>query len=323
MLSLSKLTRTAVLGLTLAALTLPTRAADLDKLAPGDAEAALVINVKNFLESKLFKKYGDEAFDAALKNEKAAEFIKATGLDLRKDLTSITVCGPLILSPTEAKGCVIVKGNFNVAKLQTAIEDGAKKDGEKLKVTKEGGLTYYTITPKQGNQEITGTFIGNDSILISNNADYLKTIAAGKKIDATAASKTLKGAIASVGGKETVVLGVAITDDIKKAMAQSPQFKQYAEKLEAVTGTVNVGEAVDIALGINMTDADTAKALGQLIKTSLPILNLLAAQNEQAKPAVDLLVKNLKIGSEGKAVSLKLQLTEELMKSLQPVPPGN
>lgn len=316
--SFSKLVKTTVLSLALVALTVPTRAADLDKLAPGNAEAALIVNIKNFLDSALFKKYGEAGFDAALKDERAAEFIKATGLDPRKDITSVTLAAPLVLTPNDAKAVVIIKGNFNVAKLQAAIEAGAKKQGKELEIKKDGGLTYYTMPLPQGNQEVTGTVVGNDAILVSNNMDYLKTIATGKKIETTVAAKTLKGAIGGVGAKETLILGVAVTDELKKRLADNPATKQYADKVEALTATINIGESIDLSVGLTTTDADTAKALGQLVKQALPLLNLLAAQNENAKPAVDLLMKNLKVSSEGKAVSLKLQLTEEALRKLQP-----
>jgi hypothetical protein len=313
--SLSKLTLTLVLGLAVVGLTLPARAADLDKLAPADAEVAMVVNIKNFLDSKLFKKHGEEAVKMLLKREDVAKMVEATGLDPMKDLNSVVVTASG--GQGDVKACVIIKGNYNVAKLQGAIEDHAKKQGEKLKITKEGGLTFYTIPTNQG-ADVTATFVGNDSLVLSNNADYLKLIANGKKIDPTTAAKTLKGAVGKVGGQETIFMAAAITDEMKKAMASNPQTKQFADKLDSVTGTVNVADAIDIALAINTTDADAAKNLGQIIKQAIPVLNLLAASNEQAAPVVKALVDNIKVSSEGKSINIKLQLTEELMKKLQP-----
>jgi len=316
MLSLSKLARTLALVAVIVTLTLPARAADLDKLAPADAEAAVVINIKNFLSSKLFKKYGEDAVKEALKTAEAAKFIEATGLDPLKDLDSITVTGTGIGNP-DGKAVVLVKGNFNVAKLQATVEAEAKKAGQQLKTTKDGGQTYYTITPPKG-PEVTGTFVGNDAIVISNNADYLKQVAGGKMVKPTEGAKAFKGALGKVAGKETVYLVVAATDELKKQLSSTPKGKQFADKLDSVIGTVNVADAIDLGVAINTTDADAAKELRDLVKGAVPLLNLLGAGQPQAAPIIKALSDNLKISSEGKTVNLKLQLTEELLKSLQP-----
>lgn len=243
-------------------------------------------------------------------------------LDPLNDVTSITLAAPLVFNPADVKAVVIGKGNFNVARLQAAVEEWAKKQGEKLQITKDGGLTYYTLPLPQGNQEVTGTFVGNEAALVSNNVDYLKTIATGKKIESTAAAKTLQGALAALGGKETLVVGVAVTDELRKRLADNPATKQYADKLESLTVTLHVAEAIDCIVSINTTDPDTAKVLGQLFKQALPLLNLLAAQNEQAKPLVEYLVRNLRIAAEGKAVRLRLPVSEAALRLLQPAPPA-
>ena len=55
--TLWKLPLIAALALAVATLTVPVRAADLDKLVPADAEVAVVLNVRGLLDSAVFKKY--------------------------------------------------------------------------------------------------------------------------------------------------------------------------------------------------------------------------------------------------------------------------
>ena len=319
MLSLSKLTRTTVLGLAIACLTLPVRAADLDKIVPADSEGAVVFNFKSLFESKLFQKYGEEPLKAAMKDEKAAKVIESTGLDPLKDITSVTVTFSGAAGGRETmKFAMIVKGNFDVPKLEAAIGDAVKKQtGEAPKSEKEGDQTYWTFKNPQG-EDITATFVGKEGLIASNNPSYLKNIVAGKGIDTTASGKSLKTAVGKVGGKETMFAAAAITEQIKGLMGMNPQLKDLAPKLDAISGSVNIAEAIDVVLSVHTTDADTAKSLGQLIKQVLPLAKLFGAQNEMAKPIIDALVDNLKVGSDGTMVNLKLQLTEELMKKLQP-----
>lgn len=316
--SLWKSTRMLVLGVILVGLTVPTRAADLDKLAPADAEGVMVINFKNFLDSKLYEKFGKDAIEQALKDERAVEFLKSTGLDPMKDLTTLTVTfsGPA----TEPKVASILKGNFQVAKIQAVIEKEAEKAGEKLKIAKEGGTTFYTVTNPQG-QEIIGTFLGNDAIVVSNNKDYLKTIISGKKGEVTDGAKILNKTVGGLGGKETLFMAFAITKEVREQLADNPgavQFKDVVEKVESVSGTVNFTESIDLTLSVHAMDKASATRIAQLVKGVVPLAKLAVAGNEQAGPIVEALIDNLKIGSEGTTANARLQLTEELMKKLQP-----
>jgi hypothetical protein len=322
MLSLSKLARLAVLTVALTALTVPGRAADLDRLAPGDAEGALVANIKSLIDSKLYKTFVEAQVNELLKKEEVAAVLKMTGIDPLKDLSRVIVTGTGF-DTKEPTVCVIVKGNFNVAKIQATIEEHAKGQ---VKVSKEGGLTYYS--GGLPGQEVTGTFIGNDTVVISNKADYLKKIATGKMIDATANSKVLKGATGKIGGQETTFVALAITDEMKKKMADVSipigekqtinPFKTLAPKLDAVTGAITVGDAVDVVLSVHAADEETAKALGQVGSFVVPLLLAQGKNNPQLKPITDALGKTLKVGADGKMFNIKFQLTEDLIKKLQP-----
>jgi hypothetical protein len=313
MLWLSKLARTAVLGLFVAALPLPGQAAELDRLAPGDTEAALVVNIKNALDSQLFKKFGEAAVRLILLDGNIRKYLEATGLDPFKDLGSCTMT---YSGGKDPRFAVIVKGNFNVGKLQDTIEAEGKKVGEKFKSTKVGELTFYTLGGARG--EVTGTFLGKDTLALSNNLDYLKQIVAGKKIEATAPARAFQGALGKVPGQETFLLGFAITDEMKQVLndPRFPQLKLFAEKTEALTATINVAAAVDITLGVTTIDEESARSLGKFIKDRVvPLARLAVADNEKYKPLGDA-ASALKIAAEGKVLSLQLHLTEDQLKAL-------
>lgn len=315
-----KSARLFVLGLVLVGLTVPSQAADLDKLAPADAEAVMVINFKNFLDSPLFKKYGADAMKGALKDERVAKLLDSTGLDPMKDLSSLTVT--FTGGKADPKVAVIAKGTFQVAKIQTTIEKEAQNAGDKLKITKEGGLTYYAMTSPDG-KEFIATFMGNDAIVASNNKDYLKAITDGKKADPTEGSKLVTKTIGKLGGKETFFAVLGVTQEMKDQIGMIPQagqFKDIAAKLDALSASVNLTEAVDVTVSIHAADMGTAKTLATTLKGLIPLAKLATANipDENAKAAADTLIQNIKIAADGTAVNARLQLTEELMKKLQP-----
>ena len=59
-----------------------------------------------------------------------------------------------------------------------------------------------------------GQFVGN-ALLASPDLNDLKAVV-GRKIEPTAAAKTLRAAVAKVEGRKALILALAITDDIKK-----------------------------------------------------------------------------------------------------------
>jgi hypothetical protein len=316
MLSLSKLGRLAALALLLMTVALPTRAADLDKLAPADAEIAVVINIKNFVNSELFKKYSEEKAKEAFKSGPPSKFLEAAGLDPLKDLESITVTFNNFTGKDESKACIIARGKINVPKVQAAIKDSAKQAGDMLKITVEGGQTFYTLSgPRGGQPSITGTFVGDSALVVSNNLDYLKDIIAGKEIEATPGAKVMKRALGKLSGQETVILAAAVTDEVKEKLGENESLKGTVDKLESATGAVNIGESIDIIAALHATDQNTARNLGQTIKNAIPIIKLFTQGNEEASPFAELLVDNVKVSWEGKSINFRAQFTDEAMTS--------
>src|SRR5262249_7507298 len=103
----------------------PLRAAEPDKLLPGDTAAVAVVNVRQLLDSPLGKKFLIERYQAALKeNAEAQRMFAALNLDPLKDIDSV-VMSASALDPD--KMLLLVHGKFDLARLQTAAEDFAKK----------------------------------------------------------------------------------------------------------------------------------------------------------------------------------------------------
>jgi len=305
-----------VLGLLLASLSPPVRAVDLDKLAPGDAEAVLVINVKNYLDSVLFKKYSEEKTRQALKTGSASKFLEDAAFDPLKDVDSITVTFANVTGKEDMKACVIVRGKLNAGKLEKAIKDAAKQSNDALKIATEEGQTYYTLTPPQG-QQIIGTFVGNETMVVSNNPEYLKEIVGEKKIEPTAGARVLKAAIGRLPGKETVVFAAALTAELKEKLGEVEAIKGLVEKLDTVSGSVNIDTSMDVTLALNAFDQASAKNLGVVLKQTLPILKVLSAGNEVLSPQVELLLEHVKVTWEGKVIYLKAQFSDEALASTQ------
>jgi hypothetical protein len=70
----------------------PARAVEPDKMIPADAEAVIVFNVRQTLDSPLIKAYAlDKIKDAMKGNAQAETVLKAAGIDPLKDIDSVLI----------------------------------------------------------------------------------------------------------------------------------------------------------------------------------------------------------------------------------------
>src|SRR5260370_23545352 len=139
---LRRLVCLGTLSLVLSLFISKVRAADIEKYLPEETEAVLYINFRQALDSALGKKYLLSQFQESLKSQpEAQELMTAIGLDPLKDLHSLTCAAPGKIS--EKKGTVVLRGNFDEGKFQTALEAFVKKQSMTLKIGKEGGINIY------------------------------------------------------------------------------------------------------------------------------------------------------------------------------------
>src|SRR5262249_12644861 len=149
--------RLAGLGalLLIASLVHPLRAADLDPFLPEDTENYATLNVRQMLNSALFKEQVVPALKEALDGlDQVTGVLKDLNFDPLEDLHRITLATP---STGEAdRGLVVVRGNFDLAKFRARLDALARDNNEILathKVADGAGGTetiYELIIPGQG-----------------------------------------------------------------------------------------------------------------------------------------------------------------------------
>jgi hypothetical protein len=301
----------AVLGLVaLALVSSPARAVEPDKWIPGDANAVIVFNVRQTLDSPLVKTYALKELQGALKqDDKVEAMLKSAGLDPLKDVDSVMMTVSDISGKNEA--LIVVHGKFNLDKVHAAAEDFAKKNPTELKFTGEGKTRIYEKTTQD--KSAYAALPDANTVLVANDKDFLQS--ALKKDNTAKVNKELQSALEKVkGGKESLWGVAVVTDDVRKSLAGNDNTKELAPKLDSVTGSLNVSEDMKMAILIHTTDAAAAKKIAGQLNTLKPFLSLAGGQDERAKPYIDLIVENLKITSKEKVANIDLQLTADQLK---------
>jgi hypothetical protein len=299
-----------VLGLAAALAAPAARGAEPDKLVPSDADAVIVINVRQALDSPLVKSYAMGHVKDALKgNEQVAKVLAAAGIDPLKDVDTITLANAG--TPPKNGSLIVIHGSFQLDKVQAAAQDYAKNHPAELKIAGDGKDRIYEIAVQDN--KLFANFLDATTLVAANSKDYLQ--AAVKKDNTGKWNKDLRTALDKVkGGKDSVWVAMVVTDEMRKTIASDEKRKDLAAKLESLTGSVNVANDVQLSFLVNTADeaaADrVAKELGGLVR----LLGVLGIGNEQARPFIELVSENLKISKKDKAATIDMKLTEDQIK---------
>jgi hypothetical protein len=310
-------------GLFLAALVLPlaqpsaafAEGRQTDGLIPADAGFIVSINVRQLLDNPLVKKDSRNALEAALaKNEHLAKLLKETGLDPLKDVDTITMTGTVdVMNP---RGFGVVRGHFQPDKILAVAAEHAKEHPDKLKVVKDGGREMVQI--QTDNKPLYAAFADSKTLIVSPEKAYTAELIekAGKAPERL--NKTMQGALSKLSGKEIISLAVVIPDKLKEAIKE--QNKDAAELLssvECITGGIELSDGLKIAAVVHTADEAGATMIKKKIEEFLPLLNLLASQDEGAKAFKEAL-ETLKVTNDKNSVTVSMHVTEDVIKKAAP-----
>ena len=112
-----------VFGLSLAAA--PGQAAEPDRYLPKDAKFVVAVNVRQVIDTPLFKKYAlDQIKSGIKKNDDLRKLLEVLGFDPLKDVRSVVVAGPGV----PEKVLLITRGSFDLEKIEAVTDEVAKNN---------------------------------------------------------------------------------------------------------------------------------------------------------------------------------------------------
>jgi hypothetical protein len=316
MLTLHRL-QTGLIASAVLALTLPAHAAEVDKYLPEDTEAVVVVNAKQLVDSSLVKKHLLGHIRELLKsNDEAAKILESLGFDPFKDLTSITAAMPLI--GNDAKGLIITHGQFDKAKFDAKAEEVVKERGDVLKIHKEGDRKVYEVKVPDGDKPAFVGIVDQTTLVAGPDKQHILDAFAtseGKKKGTL--KKEIQELIEKADATQSVWLAATAQAFLKGDLSSDDKAKKNLEKINSVTAGVTIDKGIKAAFMVATKSAENAKELADEFKEVLNqvkgLLTLLAEQNKQLAPLVDA-VGNLKVTTEGNNISVKAEVSEEVIE---------
>lgn len=315
--------RHLVIPLTVLLAAVPGRAADLDPYLPEDSEVVLNINVRQIVDSDLFKKNALAAAQEALRgNDQVQDILNDLGFDPFKDFDRLIVATPVGVE--NDRGLLIAHGRFDVAKFKAKGEEAAKDNPDNLKITKILGgkhLLYEVNTPDL-DSPLFVALAGRDTILVSPGKDYV--VAAlkkmGNKDKPVLKNKTFQALLEKVNDRQSLSVALVKAPAVKDALANVPgDVKGMIEKIQAIAGGVTITDEIKLEFAVTAKDATEAKDLKESANAGLTlILGFLGAltQND-AKPEMEFLleaVKGLRVTNKDETVVIKGRISSDLIE---------
>jgi hypothetical protein len=297
------------------AAALPVNAAEADKFLPEDTVLVGSINVKQIVESPLFKQYGEGKLRELLKTQdEATQILGDLGFDPFKDLTSVTTAftsvGP------GAKPYMIAHGKFDVAKFAAKADEAAKNHGEILKIHKEGGHAVYEVTPPSEQEALFVAVVDNSTMVAAHDKDFVAQSFSRAADSQSKAKKEIQDLIARVDPKFSawfVVPGTALSQG---ELGKQEEAKKIVDKIDSVIGGIAINKDVKLSATLGAGSADNAKQLAEAVTKQLDDLKK-AIQMFPAPPEFAPLVNlanDIKTATEGSAVTIKAEVSEATIK---------
>jgi len=290
------------------ALLAPARAAEADRYLPAETQQVVVVNVKQLLDSQLFKKFALPEVEKQLKdNKEYKEFQQATGVDVLKDVNSVVIGNA---GTTGDNVSIIVRGRFDTDKIHQTARKYAEDNAGKLTIGKLGDRPLYEGT-KDGKTTYI-TFIDATTMIASTAKGNLTSAVEGK---VGRLNKDLSAALEKVEGRPSMWMVALIPEEAKKQLDKVQQGPVDAlKKVKSASGSLNVTDSITASIGLSSDDEKAAKELADFATQMKGVVQFAAMGNEMLKPFADEFLRTLKIDTTRGDVSVSFKLSEDFIK---------
>jgi len=297
----------------------------LDPFLPADTENYLTINIRQLLDSPMFKKLGLDAARDALKNaDEINDVLKDLGLDPFKDVDRLTISGPS--TPDTDRGLFILQGRFDAAKIEAKAKQIAKDMEDVLKIHNVpdgagGTQVVWEATVQGAEQPIFVALVGKTTVLASPGKDYVvDAVKQGKSKKAPVLkNKEFQALLEKLDPKQSLSMAVmAKTFGKAPALNDAPAvLRDVVGKMEVIGASVRTDKDLEIELSVaTKTDKD-ARELRETtdkgLKMALAGLAILGSDRKEVTVALEL-VKSTRVSAKGKVVTLKARISPDAIE---------
>ncbi len=350
--------RTCFLAAGLLAFCLPAPAAPgpaakavSEKYLPDDADAVLVVNVKDVAASPLYSRHYQKKLRELLQGEAVPKWLKDLGTALPRDVDRVTlVLGPgAFAGPDASTGSgptIILEGRPVV--LWDTVKQLAKDMPQVVREQKIGDATVYEINNPPGTPAGFAAMPDDKTLVLVLRKEHMAEVldkAAGRK-KTRLKSQALRDLLAALkpdlaiqfAATKDMVTGHSVTSTtvMGQQVTEVKNFTLADVGIDSVRGRFRPGEKLEGSVTLTARDEETAKRISQAATAGLDQFQASlkrTLENETEKQLLPVLkairetLKTVKIASRGRDITFEGQAGAEALEGLpllfmaQRVPP--
>jgi hypothetical protein len=316
----------------------PAVQAQATKILPADTELVFTVNLQQILNSDVLKSnktlvdLAKAKIQEQLDEKEVGKYLKKSGFDIFKDLSSMTVAMPA--GRTDNDPFILLQGNFDAEKIEGAIMEASKEAGAGVKVknVKIANTSAFEVVPQGEKTLYIGILDKKTMIACAAKNDFAEAVARFNGTKAgTFKAEVFKSLLSTTNNKQSLSF-VATGKLVNKLAENNPnanndQAKMVIAALKNVEGfsaAITIAKDIDFQLGVNAKDAETAQQFAGMANAALILakaeVTKKAKAQENLAPVVDI-VNTLKADANGANLIIRGQITfATLEKLLQNLP---
>lgn len=279
---------------------------------PADTRFVMGFDVRRFLSSPFYLRYGKTKADARI--EHLRELEEKTGLNPERDLDQVVMAG----RPEGKDAVVLVTGRFDRTRLAAAIEADKKK---KVTWKKVEGTTVYLWDEAEGRKPGALAFL-DDTTLAMGHQKVVETVVSNR-VNGVASLQGNAALLALVATVKTGSTFWMVGD--QTLLAQMPQgipapgaaagsgASMPLPNLKSVVVTGDLDPQVALEVTGEAVDEAAAKNLADVVRGFVALASLQASQ----KPELKELASAISVATEQNRVRVNARFPYELIDSLQ------
>jgi hypothetical protein len=231
------------------------------------------------------------------------QFVATTGFDPRRDVHEILMASPG--DPTRKSGLLLVRGNFDTARVLPLIQ-AAGKSTENYK-----GVTIL-LDGKPGGPVMHGTAFLDNTLVVAGDLDSVHG-AIDRRAGGAGITPELAAKISQTSGTMDAWLVSIAPVSAFAAVAPDRNVKgalqgDLLKSIQQSSGGVRFGNVIEVSGDLTTTTAQDATSLADVLRF---LINM-AQNNAPAGPAAQLapLIKNLTVNTDANSVKLSVGIPE-------------
>jgi hypothetical protein len=290
----------------------PAASIRTDPLTPGSANVLAVINLRQTLATPLVRKHVLEELRRLLgREDRVVKVLRLAGLDPLTDVDTLTFAASGDI--TDPRLVAVVRGRFDPAKVQAAVEEFGKENPGKIAHLKEGERSIYQV---RGEKTLYAAFADAGTFVLSPSKEYLLEVVRKAGEAPAPLNADMQKTVARLDGRECAWVAAVLTDQMKQALRQQdPDLARLTASLESITGRLELTGSLQLAVVIHATNAAAAgEVRKKLEEVVLPLLNFLAPGKDPVARVAKEALSSIKVATDKNDVRITLQLTEEMIQ---------